>query len=1399
MKKKVITFVLAIILLVGNIDTGSIAHAANNVKEPYQVVGLVRENVSEILWNASEEGTNSLENGTLEIEKKPEAPEESASTEIGELAPETFKREDEIQEQLEDFEDNADSEEMQDILGSENAGSVAFAGGDGSEENPYQIATAEQLDAVRNNLEAHYVQIADIDLSGWNWEPIGYSYIQEEEGNITTKYVKFSGSYNGNGYIISNLTIKRDNCLDSVIGLFGESEGNIENVSVENCNIDIYCNNEISAGVFIVGGIVGDSWNKCWDGASGEINVLNCTISGDIRVRNAHSVRVGGITGIGNCNDSSNYANIYVESVVYGDCAGEVICGGITGGTNTVNTVIKNCMNYGNITITADSFLYCGGICGQHGEINNCFNYGDITGNIIAYRGYRVSDGPNVGLGGIIGETSSDSGINKSINYGNISCSSLETMENRVCVGGIAGALYSSRIADSYNYGKNITCEGVYNVGRIVGGAFRIINCYSIATTLVNGVIPTENIGHNQINGATIGAESDTQTEIKFGKDSHSFGNPVSGYSGDIITAVLLLNSDQYTVDDLALVSSDNKIFEVNSIEKDMSESVTADATEQTATVHLKMKETGTADILITAPDGTLVSVPVTSEEAKGGEDGIDVRSSDVYIGEVALAVAQVSNDGSFSESGFEWTSSNKNIISIVSVEEACSLGDAIYFYIKVKGEGMSSGEARITITFSDGRRASCLVKNLGNKPKTEKPFYQVQEKKEGYELLQDYGNKWTEAYNEYIAKVNKALKKYASSDAGKQEMIIASKAKEMKQNDSTSRSKYLNFATNFPNAWKDSAYNALAKFLCDNTCSKMDFGNNTNSLSIVNTVFKSLSNASEKYEYGNVVMEVECFQFSGTKLGTITCYNKKEPQKRYRAEITSTVSECRAAISSYYKELSNLENAAIYNVYTAVAQDILGESISKFTEKWLKARINKYAAQLNMAGVGDLCNDLITCNKYYQFVGKIVQGDMASADKLIGTIAGLKFEDTTIVDRLAKKAAKNLDKAGKELYQAYIDYINGNLKENILQRMWRTILCCPISVTVWNSNGEQIGYVGDDDIWYTNTIYMEERGDAVIVDSYTDEKISFIALGTDYGMMNCSVEEYDKGSIPIGRMNFYDIPLDPGTSVSLALPDTLAGNMDSLWLISSDGENIPADEYISVSQDGCVAINCSIETNDGISGDAISGEGIYVRGDAAVLTAIPQSGHRFIGWYEDDVLLTTSEIYEFMARDNLNLKAVFAGEQEMEDEGYSISGEVSGFGEENEEVLVQLISSNGIVTAETQVKGRNAQYVLENVFAGGYILRACKKNHVTRDYPITVTADSTTQQNMELWLVGDVSGDGRVNARDKKMVYNHIAGTSPLEGYPFSVGDVTGDGRINARDKKMLYNHIAGNALLWN
>lgn len=71
-----------------------------------------------------------------------------------------------------------------------------FNKGDGTEENPYLVSTAEQLDAVRNDLNAYYVQINDIDLSQYaNWVPIG---------NYDNPFI---GNYDGSGYTIKNLTI----------------------------------------------------------------------------------------------------------------------------------------------------------------------------------------------------------------------------------------------------------------------------------------------------------------------------------------------------------------------------------------------------------------------------------------------------------------------------------------------------------------------------------------------------------------------------------------------------------------------------------------------------------------------------------------------------------------------------------------------------------------------------------------------------------------------------------------------------------------------------------------------------------------------------------------------------------------------------------------------------------------------------------------------------------------------------------------------------------------------------------------------------------------------------------------------------------------------------------------
>ena len=86
-----------------------------------------------------------------------------------------------------------------------------FEGGDGTIDNPWQIATAEQLDLVREDLGAHYILTGDIDLAGYdNWEPIGtFQSLSDapEDAEVPHPDYAFTGTFDGDGHIISNLTV----------------------------------------------------------------------------------------------------------------------------------------------------------------------------------------------------------------------------------------------------------------------------------------------------------------------------------------------------------------------------------------------------------------------------------------------------------------------------------------------------------------------------------------------------------------------------------------------------------------------------------------------------------------------------------------------------------------------------------------------------------------------------------------------------------------------------------------------------------------------------------------------------------------------------------------------------------------------------------------------------------------------------------------------------------------------------------------------------------------------------------------------------------------------------------------------------------------------------------------
>ncbi len=96
-----------------------------------------------------------------------------------------------------------------------------FGGGSGSKDDPYIVATSKHLKNAAKYPNACFLQKNDIDMWDiYDFTPIG------------TSIEPFSGEYNGNGYVIKNLSITDPKITEPA--LFGVNTGKIYNLHLEN-------------------------------------------------------------------------------------------------------------------------------------------------------------------------------------------------------------------------------------------------------------------------------------------------------------------------------------------------------------------------------------------------------------------------------------------------------------------------------------------------------------------------------------------------------------------------------------------------------------------------------------------------------------------------------------------------------------------------------------------------------------------------------------------------------------------------------------------------------------------------------------------------------------------------------------------------------------------------------------------------------------------------------------------------------------------------------------------------------------------------------------------------------------------------------------------------------------
>lgn len=287
--------------------------------------------------------------------------------------------------------------------------------GTGTAADPYQIATLDNLYWISQNINEwtaskYYIQTANIDASSTaTWFPdgsggyYGFPPIAGESLEVGNHLRgSFSGTYNGNGYLITNLYMNRS---PHEVGLFGRVLlARISNLTLVNPLILIGSTGSSTqtyfgsaamigngSGTFtnlhVKNGTLTNTGSHCYTGLLfGRVNNLtisNCSADGTVKNTTTSAgqsgVFVGLVEGTSPCNITDSWATGSLEA------SNASYIGGFVGAASaTQTTTFSTCWANVNVTATTTNVSSTGGftglLFGNTMRFINCYARGNVTG-----------------------------------------------------------------------------------------------------------------------------------------------------------------------------------------------------------------------------------------------------------------------------------------------------------------------------------------------------------------------------------------------------------------------------------------------------------------------------------------------------------------------------------------------------------------------------------------------------------------------------------------------------------------------------------------------------------------------------------------------------------------------------------------------------------------------------------------------------------------------------------------------------------------------------------------------------------------------------------------------------------------------------------------------------------
>jgi Mg-chelatase subunit ChlD len=223
----------------------------------------------------------------------------------------------------------------------------------------------------------------------------------------------------------------------------------------------------------------------------------------------------------------------------------------------------------------------------------------------------------------------------------------------------------------------------------------------------------------------------------------------------------------------------------------------------------------------------------------------------------------------------------------------------------------------------------------------------------------------------------------------------------------------------------------------------------------------------------------------------------------------------------------------------------------------------------------------------------------------------------------------------------------------------------CPVDVEVYNDENQLVAAIVNNEPQELTSLVssINENGEKLIY-LPPDASYSIKVKATDNGKMSYAINEYSYEAGEVTRIrNYYDLPLQKDKTYTSQIPAYTTEELENGTENGTDVAYTLVDEQTKqeITPDVELAGEEAAEAEYKITAESadeeqgiVFGGGLYKVGNFVQLTAVPNEGYEFVGWYHDEKQVSTDVNYRFKVEAEKQVIAKFKPKKGQGSDNYN-------------------------------------------------------------------------------------------------------------------------------------------------